>query len=117
MDGFGFVEDSGAGVKGGEVRFECVEGVVDKKLGAVGADVKGFERRDGGGGVGRVGGRRMGPVAVSERGENGGKGPRVSSQVLESGHGNGCESEGGAVSREGGHGGDGAALVFKELRE
>ena len=29
MDGFGFVEDAGAGVESGEVRFERVEGVVD----------------------------------------------------------------------------------------
>ena len=59
----------------------------------------------------------MGPVAVAERGEDGGKGLGVGSQVLESGHGYGCESEGGAVSGKGGHGGEGAALVFEELRE
>ena len=49
MHGFGFVEDAGAGVESGEVRFECVEDVVDEELGAVGADVKGFEGGDGGG--------------------------------------------------------------------
>ena len=29
MDGFGFVENAGAGVESGEVCFECVEDVVD----------------------------------------------------------------------------------------
>ena len=59
----------------------------------------------------------MRPVAITERGEDGGKRLGVSSQVLESGHGYGCESKGRAVSGEGGRGGDGAALVFEELRE
>ena len=59
----------------------------------------------------------MCPVAVAEGGEDGGKGLGVSSQVLESRHGYGCESKSGAVSGEGGRGGDGAALVFEELRE
>ena len=59
----------------------------------------------------------MVPVTVAEGGEDGGKGFGVSGQILKAGHGYGCEGEGGAVSGEGGHGGDGAALVFEEVRE
>ena len=86
-------------------------------MGAVGADVEGFEGRDGGGRVGRVDSGWMVPVAVAEGGEDGGKGFGVSGQVLKAGHGYSCEGEGGAVSGEGGHGGERAALVFEEIRE